>query len=190
MWWKIVLSILRWGKRSWRPWIISLVIEILSQVSLLKGYESKSSRNNMMALEKQEFNRRMKLILFNLMRGAFYLKVTRPRLERFCNRTESKPIVSMAAGNYIIYLIMSLFTHHNNHFRHPSWLFTIMGKDLLLHFCILKNTCIKRDLLGLPNQPIIVPIFLLSSFTKLSFFFEHTLSRLSSTIKKKKKSCC
>ncbi|GAA5796177.1 hypothetical protein HPULCUR_001546 [Helicostylum pulchrum] len=93
-----VLSILRWGKRSWRPWIISLVIEILSQVSILKGYESKSSRNNMMALEKQEFNRRIKLILFNLMRGAFYLKVTRPRLERFCNRTESKPVVSMAAG--------------------------------------------------------------------------------------------
>lgn len=96
-----VLSILRWGKRSWRPWIVSLVIEIVSQLTLLKGYESKASRNNMMTLEKQEFNRRVKLILFNLMRGAFYLKVTRPRLERFCNRTEGKPIVSMAAGKKI-----------------------------------------------------------------------------------------
>lgn len=103
-----VLSILRWGKRSWRPWIVSLVIEIVSQLTLLKGYESKASRNNMMTLEKQEFNRRVKLILFNLMRGAFYLKVTRPRLERFCNRTEGKPIVSMAAGKKI-YLHVVIF---------------------------------------------------------------------------------
>ncbi|CEP07775.1 hypothetical protein [Parasitella parasitica] len=94
-----VLSILCWGKRSWRPWFISFVIEIVSQVAVRKGYESvNNGRNHMMTLEKQEFNRRLKLMLLNVMRGAFYLKITRPRLERFCNRTESKPIISMAAG--------------------------------------------------------------------------------------------
>lgn len=95
-----VLSILRYGKRSWRPWFISLIIELVSQLAVRKGYEArnKGSRNNMMALEKQEFNRRLKLLFLNVMRGAFYLKITRPRLERFCNRTESKPILSMAAG--------------------------------------------------------------------------------------------
>lgn len=68
-------------------------------MAVRKGYESKNkNRNNMMTLEKQEYHRRLKLMLFNVMRGAFYLKITRPRLERFCNRTESKPIVSMAAG--------------------------------------------------------------------------------------------
>lgn len=56
----------------------------------------------MMTLEKQEFNRRLKLILLNLMRGAFYLKVTRPRLERFCNKTENKPVASMVAGNKVL----------------------------------------------------------------------------------------
>jgi peroxin-16 len=73
---------------------------LVSQLAVRKGYEArnKGSRNNMMALEKQEFNRRLKLLFLNVMRGAFYLKITRPRLERFCNRTESKPILSMAAG--------------------------------------------------------------------------------------------
>ncbi|KAI9482848.1 MAG: peroxisome membrane protein [Benjaminiella poitrasii] len=95
-----VISILRWGKRSWKPWILSIAIELISLISIKKGYEArnKGSRNNMMPLEKQEYHRRLKLILFNLMRGIFYLKITRPRLERFCNRTESKPILSMAAG--------------------------------------------------------------------------------------------
>lgn len=96
----IVLSILRWGRRSWRPWIISLVIELLSQLAVLKGYESSANRSNMMTLEKQEYSRRLKLIVLNLMRGAFYLRITRPKLERFCNGAESKPIISMAAGNF------------------------------------------------------------------------------------------
>lgn len=101
----IVLSIVRWGNRSWRPWFISIIIEAVSQLAVKKGYESnKGSRSNMMPLEKQEFSRRLKLMLLNAMRGAFYLKITRPRLERFCNRTESKPILSMVAGkeSYLI----------------------------------------------------------------------------------------
>jgi peroxin-16 len=71
-----VLSILRYGKRSWRPWIVSLAIELVSQFAVRKGYQ-KNGRNTMMALEKQEYNRRLKLILLNIMRGAFYLKITR-----------------------------------------------------------------------------------------------------------------
>lgn len=59
----------------------------------------------MMTLEKQEFNRRLKAMVLNVMRGAFYLKITRPRLERFCNRTESKPIISMAAGKDLYRLL-------------------------------------------------------------------------------------
>ncbi|KAI8642555.1 peroxisome membrane protein [Parasitella parasitica] len=94
-----VLSILRWGKKSWRPWFVSFVIEIVSQIAVRKGYESANNgRNHMMTLEKEEFNRRLKVMLLNVMRGAFYLKITRPRLERFCNRTESKPVISMVAG--------------------------------------------------------------------------------------------
>ncbi|RCI01331.1 hypothetical protein CU098_002025, partial [Rhizopus stolonifer] len=96
-----VLSILKWGRRSWRPWFVSLVIELLSQVSLKAGYKSSSGRQGMTTLEKEEYQRRSKLLFFNLMRGAFYLKITRPRLERFCNKTESKPILSMVSIYWI-----------------------------------------------------------------------------------------
>ncbi|KAI8075443.1 peroxisome membrane protein [Gilbertella persicaria] len=93
-----VLSMLRFGKRSWKPWVLSLLIESFSQWAVRKGYENKGSRNQMLTLEQQEFNRRLKLMLLNIMRGAFYLKITRPRLEKFCNKTESKPILSMVSG--------------------------------------------------------------------------------------------
>jgi hypothetical protein len=166
-----VLSILRWGNRSWRPWIISIVIELVSQLAVRKGYESKNngSRSHMMALEKQEFNRRLKLILLNVMRGAFYLKVTRPRLERFCNRTESKPIVSMAAGTFLhIFSFTCCITNHVFIiYRCPSRLFAFMGKDLLLYFCfIIISTPFFLPLiikLYFINQPIII---IYKSFTK------------------------
>ncbi|KAI9256267.1 peroxisome membrane protein [Sporodiniella umbellata] len=93
-----VLSILKWGRRSWRPWFISLMIELISQLSLKQGYKSEKGRSNMTPLEKEEYQRRAKLMLFNLMRGAFYLKITRPRLERMCNRIENKFLLSMIAN--------------------------------------------------------------------------------------------
>jgi mannan polymerase complexes MNN9 subunit len=68
------------------------MIELLSNAALKKGYMK------MMPLEKQEYERRLKLLFFNLMRGVFYLRITRPRLERFCNKTEDKPILSMVSS--------------------------------------------------------------------------------------------
>ncbi|KAG1175866.1 hypothetical protein G6F70_001166 [Rhizopus microsporus] len=93
-----VMAILKWGKRSWRPWIMSLAIELLSQAALKAGYRATSDRTRMMPLEKDEFHRRRRLLLLNAMRGIFYLKITRPRLESFCNRTEDKPILSLASN--------------------------------------------------------------------------------------------
>ncbi|KAI8876167.1 peroxisome membrane protein [Backusella circina FSU 941] len=92
-----VLSILRWGRMSWRPWIISLITELTSQFATRKGYQGKH-RTTMLPLEKDEYNRRLNLILLNTMRGAFYSRVTRPRLERFCNATETKPVFSILSG--------------------------------------------------------------------------------------------
>ncbi|KAG0748275.1 hypothetical protein G6F57_003731 [Rhizopus arrhizus] len=86
-----VLALLKYGRRSWKPWLVSLMIELLSNAALKKGYMK------MMPLEKQEYERRLKLLFFNLMRGVFYLRITRPRLERFCNKTEDKPILSMVS---------------------------------------------------------------------------------------------
>ncbi|KAI8099761.1 peroxisome membrane protein [Halteromyces radiatus] len=94
-----VLCILKYGQRSWKPWIISLAAEIGSQLALRKAFISSSDgRNIMMPLENQEMSRRVHLIWFNFVRGAFYSRITRPKLEQYCNRLESKPILKLAAG--------------------------------------------------------------------------------------------
>ncbi|KAI8980920.1 peroxisome membrane protein [Pilobolus umbonatus] len=93
-----VLSLLYWGRRSWKPWWISIIIESGSQLAIKKGYESRGGRSTMLTLEKKEYNRRLKAMLFNIMRGAFYLKITRPRLEKFCNKAENKILISMLAS--------------------------------------------------------------------------------------------
>lgn len=144
----VVLSILRWGKKSWRPWFISFLVELVSHIAVRKGYESANKgRNHMMTLEKQEFNRRLKTMVLNVMRGAFYLKITRPRLERFCNRTESKPIISMAAGKDTCRLL-ERFSTNTCVKRCPSRLLASLGTDLLLHFSFLVLALIiKRQLI-------------------------------------------
>ncbi|KAI8360008.1 peroxisome membrane protein [Blakeslea trispora] len=92
-----VLSIVRFGRRSWKPWFISLLVEIGSDVAVKKGYRN-GSRYSMMPLEKQEFQRRLKQLLLYFMRGAFYLHITRPRLEKMCNRLEHKPVLSIVSS--------------------------------------------------------------------------------------------
>ncbi|OBZ91633.1 Peroxisome biogenesis factor 16 [Choanephora cucurbitarum] len=92
-----VLSILKFGRRSWKPWFISLFVEIGSDIAVKKGYRN-GSRHNMMPLEKQELSRRLKQLLLNVMRGAFYLHITRPRLEKMCNKLEHKPVLSIVSN--------------------------------------------------------------------------------------------
>ncbi|CAO3599717.1 unnamed protein product [Absidia cylindrospora] len=95
-----VLCILKYGQRSWKPWTISVIVELGSQLALRKAFDglSEDGHDNRMPLEKQEMSRRTQLIWFNLVRGAFYSRITRPTLEHYCNRLESKPLLNMAAG--------------------------------------------------------------------------------------------
>ncbi|KAI8381352.1 peroxisome membrane protein [Radiomyces spectabilis] len=96
-----VLAIMRYGKRSWKPWWVSLLVELASQAALRKEFDQgPGRRSNMKPLEKQELSRRAHLLWFNLLRGAFYTNITRPRLERFCNRVEDKALISIV-GNVI-----------------------------------------------------------------------------------------
>ncbi|KAF7722806.1 Peroxisomal membrane protein pex16 [Apophysomyces ossiformis] len=92
-----VLAILRYGQRSWRPWLLSLAVELASQAALRKSFDG-GRRTRMFPLEKQEMSRRANLLWWNLLRGAFYTKITRPRLERYCNSVENKAVLSMV-GN-------------------------------------------------------------------------------------------
>ncbi|KAI9013788.1 peroxisome membrane protein [Phycomyces nitens] len=89
-----VFSILRYGKRSWKPWIMSLLAEIGSQLAIYKSFNV-DGHSSMMPLEKQEFSRRIRAMWYNLLRGAFYIHITRPRFEKFCNSVENKTLMSI-----------------------------------------------------------------------------------------------
>ncbi|CDS06887.1 hypothetical protein LRAMOSA09411 [Lichtheimia ramosa] len=94
-----VLAVLKYGRLSWKPWLLSLAIEVMSQTMVRQAFEPPhGGRSNMMPLEKQEYARRLKLLWLNLLRGAFYIRITRPRLERFCNSVENKPVLSLVSG--------------------------------------------------------------------------------------------
>ncbi|CAO3581761.1 unnamed protein product [Absidia cylindrospora] len=92
-----VLCILKYGQRSWKPWLYSIIAEMGSQFATRKSFDM-GTMTTMLPLEKQELARRTQLIWFNLIRGAFYTRITRPKLEHCCNRMESKPIIGMAVG--------------------------------------------------------------------------------------------
>ncbi|KAI8140535.1 peroxisome membrane protein [Fennellomyces sp. T-0311] len=94
-----VLGVLKYGRLSWKPWLFSLAVEVLSQAMVRQAFEQPhGGRSKMMPLEKQEYARRLQLLWLNLLRGAFYIHVTRPRLERFCNSVENKPVLSIVSG--------------------------------------------------------------------------------------------
>ena len=73
-----ILGVLKYGRASWKPWLFSLAMELLSQAMVRQAFEqSPGGRSKMMPLEKQEYARRLKLLWLNLLRGAFYIRVTR-----------------------------------------------------------------------------------------------------------------
>lgn len=59
-----VLSIIRNGNESWKPWILSLVLEAVPVLSSL--HLSTSSK------EKEETNRRLALLLYYILRSPFF----------------------------------------------------------------------------------------------------------------------
>ncbi|GAB5588948.1 hypothetical protein Unana1_03848 [Umbelopsis nana] len=95
-----VLAIFKYGRYSWRPWLISLAVESASQAAISRSFTSPygSTKSTMTALEKAELNRRFHQMWYNLLRGQFYERFTRPRLEKFCLATQDKTLLSIVAG--------------------------------------------------------------------------------------------
>lgn len=72
---------------SWKPWFVSLIIDMASRIA--------RHMHPMSPLEQDESRRRDYLFIYYLFRGPLYLKFTRIVLDRFCNATEHRPLVSI-----------------------------------------------------------------------------------------------
>jgi Peroxisomal membrane protein (Pex16) len=74
-----VLAIFKFGRYSWRPWLISLAVESASQAAVSRSFTSPygSTKSTMTALETAELSRRYHQMWFNMLRGRFYEQFTR-----------------------------------------------------------------------------------------------------------------
>jgi peroxin-16 len=75
----LVLALQKYGNRSWRPWLLSIFIELSTRV--LRNYFYKKNTPGgyrlLSTLEKEENKRRFRLLFFYILRGPFYEKFTR-----------------------------------------------------------------------------------------------------------------
>jgi len=81
-----LLFLFGYGRKSWKPWIISLLIDLASRYLTGKV-------DNLNAEEKEEINRRNVLWLLYLIRSPFYEKYTRPPILKLCKIFESVPLL-------------------------------------------------------------------------------------------------
>ncbi|KAJ3404723.1 Peroxisomal membrane protein pex16 [Chytriomyces hyalinus] len=87
-----LLAMRKYGNQSWKPWIMSLCMEVSSL-----GIHSSSTRN-FKFLERDELQRRMWLLMYYLLRDPFYSMFVKHRLNRFCESMSKKPLISLASG--------------------------------------------------------------------------------------------
>ncbi|RKP03702.1 hypothetical protein CXG81DRAFT_9150 [Caulochytrium protostelioides] len=91
-----VLMIMRYGRRSWKPWLLSLTRWILSLIRL-RGLRIRM-RRDIAPLESQEYKKRLWLLLYYFLRMPLYDVYTKPRLDRFANALSTKPLLSLFSG--------------------------------------------------------------------------------------------
>ncbi|CAO3670187.1 unnamed protein product [Umbelopsis vinacea] len=77
-----------------------LIYESSSQAAIHRSFTSPygSTKSTMTALEKAELSRRFHQMWYNILRGQFYERFTRPRLEKFCIATQDRALLSIVAG--------------------------------------------------------------------------------------------
>ncbi|KAJ2852255.1 hypothetical protein IWW36_000397 [Coemansia brasiliensis] len=89
-----VLGIRKLGKRDWRPWALSLLIELVSrQMVRTDLHAGKDTEEH--TLEREELSRRKWLFLYYLLRSPFYDRFTESRLSGIAEWCNNKPLLSL-----------------------------------------------------------------------------------------------
>ncbi|KAJ2353845.1 hypothetical protein IWW50_004141 [Coemansia erecta] len=86
----LVLGIRKLGARSWRPWAMSLFVELASR-QMLRTELNTGERT----LERGEMDRRKWLFLYYLLRPPFFGRFTEARLTRVAEWCNNKPLLSL-----------------------------------------------------------------------------------------------
>ncbi|KAI8592423.1 peroxisome membrane protein [Geranomyces variabilis] len=92
-----VLARRKLGGMSYKPWLISLAMELYS-LSTSLDLRTLSFRPSLTMLERDEYKRRFWLLLYYLLRNPFYTHWTRARMNAFVDSAGRRPLISLFAG--------------------------------------------------------------------------------------------
>ncbi|XP_066107461.1 peroxisomal biogenesis factor 16 [Saccopteryx bilineata] len=120
-----LLSLGLWGQRSWKPWLLSGVVDVTS-LSLL------SDRKGLTRRERLELRRRTILLLYYLLRSPFYDRFSEARILFLLQL-----LADYVPGTGLVASLSSLFLRSlqplwNSLSRCPAWWMT-MGSDPSTH---------------------------------------------------------
>ncbi|KAJ1819176.1 hypothetical protein LPJ56_001643 [Coemansia sp. RSA 2599] len=92
-----VLGIRKMGKRDWRPWALSLLIELVSRQMIRTDLHSdrRESTSAKHTVESDELSRRKWLLLYYILRSPFFDRFTESRLTRIAEWCNNKPLLSL-----------------------------------------------------------------------------------------------
>ncbi|KAJ1835533.1 hypothetical protein LPJ63_001013 [Coemansia sp. RSA 2711] len=90
-----VLGIRKLGRGDWRPWALSLLIELASRQMIRTDLHSGKDDVPEHTLEKEELSRRKWLFLYYLLRSPFFDRFTESRLTRLAEWCNNKPLLSL-----------------------------------------------------------------------------------------------
>ncbi|KAJ2400763.1 hypothetical protein GGI23_001834 [Coemansia sp. RSA 2559] len=92
-----VLGIRKLGKRDWRPWALSLLVELVSRQMIrsdLRDNETTERRT----VERDELSRRKWLLLYYLLRSPFFDRFVESRMTRMADWCSNKPLLSLVGA--------------------------------------------------------------------------------------------
>ncbi|KAJ2159454.1 hypothetical protein GGF46_002998 [Coemansia sp. RSA 552] len=89
-----ILGLRRLGRGDWRPWALSLLIELASRQMIRTALHAEQP-GAQRTVEKDELSRRKWLFLYYLLRSPFFERFTEPRLTRVADWCSNKPLLSL-----------------------------------------------------------------------------------------------
>ena len=95
----IVIALQKYHKKSWKPFLISLSMEVSSLVISLLHRRQKLTK-----LENEELTKRFNMLWFYLLRNPLYDRFTKDKINKLCISASKKPIIFLFSNLILDYM--------------------------------------------------------------------------------------
>jgi peroxin-16 len=99
-----ILLIRKFGLKSWKPWLITILMDLMSRLMSNSNVKSTGGFDKLTILEKEERRRRLWLFGYYLLKNPFYEVFTKYRLLQFIDSTRDRAILGFFSNMLTDYL--------------------------------------------------------------------------------------